>query len=78
VLARSKWKNCDNLNRVRREASRHFRSEEIDFLKDKINEFNEFKMVYQPKNNLVKNGNGDLLAGSQHHCAQVEGLLSCH
>jgi hypothetical protein len=30
--------NGDNLNEVRREASRHFRNEKREYLKDKINE----------------------------------------
>jgi hypothetical protein len=30
--------NGDNLNNVRREASRHFRNKKRDYLKDKINE----------------------------------------
>jgi hypothetical protein len=71
----NKW---DNLNNVRREARRHFRNKEREYLKDRINELatdsknkniinlyrriNEFKWGYQPQNNLVKNENGDLLA----------------
>jgi hypothetical protein len=31
--------NGDNLNNVRREASRHFRNKKREYLKDKINEF---------------------------------------
>jgi hypothetical protein len=62
--------NEDNLNNVRREASRHFRNEKREYLKDKINELvrnsmnknirdlyrgiNGFKRGYQPRNNLVK------------------------
>jgi hypothetical protein len=30
--------NGDNLNNIRREASRHFRNEKREYLKDKINE----------------------------------------
>jgi hypothetical protein len=72
--------NGDNLNNVRREASRHFRNKEREYLQDKINELatnsknksirdlykgiNEFKRGYQLRNNLVKDENGDLLADS--------------
>jgi hypothetical protein len=63
------------MNNVRHEASKHFRNE---YLKDKINKLpihsknknirdlrrgiNEFKRGYQPRSNLVKDENGDLLA----------------
>jgi hypothetical protein len=72
--------NGDNLNNVRREASRYCRNKKRQYLKDKINEFamnsksknirnlyrgiNEFKRGYQPRNNLVKDQNGDLFADS--------------
>jgi hypothetical protein len=62
--------NADNLNNVRREASRHFRNKKREYLKDKINELvtnnrnknirdlyrgtNGFKRDYQQRNNLVK------------------------
>jgi hypothetical protein len=74
--------NADNLNNVRREASRYFRNKKREYLKDKINKLatnskdknirdmyrgkNEFKMGYQPRNNLVKDENGDLLADSHN------------
>jgi hypothetical protein len=74
--------NVDNLNNVRREASRYFRNKKREHLKDKINELetnsknknirdlyrgiNEFKRGYHPKNNLVKDENGDLLADSHN------------
>jgi hypothetical protein len=70
--------NGDNLNNIRREASRHFRNRKREYLKDKINELatnsknknvrdlyrgiNEFKKGYQPRGNLVKDENADLLA----------------
>jgi hypothetical protein len=73
--------NGDNLNNVRRETNRHFRNKERECLKDKINELaiisknnnirdlyrgiNDFKKGYQPRNNLVKDENGELLAHSQ-------------
>jgi hypothetical protein len=69
--------NEDNLSDIRREASRHFRNKEREYLKDKINELEpnsknknirdlyrdikEFKKVYQPRTNLVKDERGDLL-----------------
>jgi hypothetical protein len=61
--------NADNLNNVKREASRHFRIKKRKYLRDKINELatnsknkdirdlyrgiNEFKRGYQPESNLV-------------------------
>jgi hypothetical protein len=75
-------KSGDNLNNVRREASRHFRKKKRECLKDKINELatnsknknirdmyrgiNEFKRCYQPRSNLVKDENGDLFADSHN------------
>jgi hypothetical protein len=60
----------DNLYNVRREASRHFRNEKREYLKDKIDELATnsknknirdlynviigIKWGYQPRNNLVK------------------------
>jgi hypothetical protein len=74
--------NGDNLNNVRREASRHFRNKKREYLKEKINELttnsknknirdlyrgiNKFKRHYQPRNNLVKDENGGLLADSHN------------
>jgi hypothetical protein len=74
--------NGDNLNNVRREASRHFRNKKREYLKDKINELetnsknknirdlyrgiNGYKRGYQPKTNLVKDENGDPLADSPY------------
>jgi hypothetical protein len=70
--------NGDNLNNMRREASRKFRNKKKEHLKDKFNELatgsknkniidlyrgiNEFNRGYQPRSNLVKDENGDLLA----------------
>jgi hypothetical protein len=70
------------MNNVRRESSRHFRNRKEEYLKDKINELavnsknknirdlyrgrNEFKWGYQPRSNLVKDQNSDLLADSNH------------
>jgi hypothetical protein len=74
--------NGDNLRIVRREANRYFRNNERKYLKVKINELatnsknknirelyrgiNEFKRGYQLRNNLVKDKNADLLAGSRN------------
>jgi Fe-S cluster biosynthesis and repair protein YggX len=74
--------NEDNLNNIKYEARRHFRNKMRDYLKDKINEhamnsknmdngdldkgINEFKRGYQPRNNLVKDGNGDMFADSHN------------
>jgi hypothetical protein len=72
--------NEGNLSDIRREASRHFRNNRREYLKDKINELepntknknirdlyrgvNEFKKDYQPRTNLVKDERGDLVADS--------------
>jgi hypothetical protein len=74
--------NGDNLNNVRREASRHSRKKKREFFKDKINELATnsknknirdmyrgiigFKRGYQLRNNLVKDENGDLLVDSHN------------
>jgi hypothetical protein len=74
--------NGDNLIIVRCEASRYLRNKKTEHLKDKINELatnsknknnrnphrgiNEFKRGYQPRNNLVKDENDDLLADSNN------------
>ncbi|PNF13747.1 hypothetical protein B7P43_G14087 [Cryptotermes secundus] len=74
--------NGDNLNNIRRETRRHFRNKKREYLKDKIDKFamnsenrnirdlyrgiNDFKRVYQPSSNLVKDENGDLLADSHN------------
>jgi hypothetical protein len=73
--------NGDNLSNVRCEASRYFKNKEKEYLKDKINELatkskknirdmyrgiNEFKRGYQPRNNVVKDDNGEVLADSHN------------
>jgi hypothetical protein len=71
----------DNTNKIRCEASRTFRTKERQKMKNKINELetnsknknirdlyrgiNEFKKGYQPRTNMIKYENGDLLADSQ-------------
>jgi hypothetical protein len=67
---------------MRREARRHFKEKEREYLKDKINELAtnsknknirdlyrgiyEFKRGYQPRSNIMKDENGDLLADSHN------------
>jgi hypothetical protein len=74
--------NGDTLSNVRHKANRYFWNKKREYLKDKINELatnnkkknirdlcrriNEFKRGYQPRNNLVKDENGDLLADSHN------------
>jgi hypothetical protein len=74
--------NENNLNNVSREASRYFRNKKRQYLKDKINELatnsksknirdlhrgiNEFKRGYQPRINLLKDGNYVLIADSHY------------
>ena len=73
--------NVDNLNNVRRDASRHFRNKKKAYLKAEIEVFetnskiknirelyrgiNDFKKGYQPRTNIVKDDKGDLVADSQ-------------
>jgi hypothetical protein len=66
----------DNLQNVRCETSRIFRNKKREYLKGKINELennnkkirdlyrgiNEFKKGYQPRINIIKYENGNLLA----------------
>jgi hypothetical protein len=68
----------ENVQNLRREVRRTFRNKKREYLKDKINELetnnknknirdlhkgiNEFKKCYQPKINIIKNENGNLLA----------------
>jgi hypothetical protein len=74
--------NGDNLRIVRREASRYFRNKKREYLKDRIKELetnsknknirdlyrgiNGFKRGYEPRNNLVKDENGNLLSDSHN------------
>jgi hypothetical protein len=78
--------NVGNLNNVRREARRHFRNKKKDYVKAKINELetnsknkiirdlyrgiNDFKKGYQPRNNVVKDEKGDLVADSHSNLAR--------
>jgi hypothetical protein len=72
--------NGNNLNNARREASRQFCNKTKKNVKEKIKEFatnskdknirdmyrgiSKFKRCYQPRSNLLKDENGDLLADS--------------
>ena len=72
-------RNVDNLNNVRREASRHFRNKKV-YLKAKIEDLetsskiknirdfymgiSDFKKGYQPRTNIVNGETGDLVTGS--------------
>jgi hypothetical protein len=67
--------NGDNLNNIRHKASRHLRikSGKINELAENnkkknirnlVRGINEFKKAYQPRSNLMKDENGDLLADS--------------
>jgi len=78
--------NVDNLNNVRREVSRYFRSKMKAYLRAKIEGIetnsriknirdlytgiNEFKTMYQPRYDIVKNEKGDLIAGSHNIVAR--------
>jgi hypothetical protein len=68
--------NDVNLNNAGREASRHFRNKRGNKSKTKLMSLQrtvetrtcigEFNRRYQPRNNLVKDENGDLLADSHN------------
>jgi hypothetical protein len=84
--------NWDNLTKVRHEDSTYFRNKKTEYLKDKYNNLamnginqnirdlyrviNEFKRSYQPKNNLVKDENGDLLADSHNILNRLKNYFS--
>ena len=73
-------RNGVNLNKVRRDASRHFRNKKKGYLKAKIEELennskiknirdfnrgiNDFKKGYQPRTDIVKDEKGNLVADS--------------
>jgi len=74
--------NVDNLNKVRREVSRHFRNKKKAYLRAKIEELetnskiknirdlyrsiNDFKKGYQPRCNVVKDEKGDFVSLPQY------------
>jgi len=66
--------NADNLNNVRREASRHFRNKNKKYLKAKIEEIEinskirdlyrgniDIKKGYQPRTNILRDEKGDVV-----------------
>jgi hypothetical protein len=80
LLQNPNQSNVDNLNNVRHDSSRHFRNKKKEYLKAKINELETksknknirdlyrgisyIKKGYQPRNNVVKDEKGDLVADS--------------
>ena len=84
--------NVDNLNNIRRDASRHFRNKKKAYLKVKIEEretnnkisnvrdlyrgINDFKKGYQPRTTIVKDEKGDLLADSHSIMARWRNYFS--
>ena len=72
--------NVDDMNKARREASRHLRNKKKAYLKSKIEELetdskikniiglyrgiSDFKKGYQPRTNVVKDEKCDLVADS--------------
>jgi hypothetical protein len=83
----------DSPNNVRSEASRHFRNEKLEYQIGKINSLqltvktrkfrdlykgmDRFKRDYQPRNNLVIEENGDLLAESHSILNRWKNYISC-
>ena len=84
--------NVDNLNNVRRDASRHFRNKKKAYLKAKIEELetnskinnvrdlyrgiNDFKKGYQPRTVIVKDEKGDLVADAHSIMARWRNYFS--
>jgi hypothetical protein len=85
--------NGDNLKNLRHETSRTFRNKEREYLKGKINELetnnknknirdlyrdiNGFKKGYKPRINIIKDGNGNLLADPQSVLNRWKNLTRC-
>jgi hypothetical protein len=84
--------NGDNLNNIRQETRRHFRNKKRTYLKDALGELatnsknknirvmyrgiTEFKRGYQPRSNLMKDENGDLLADSHNVLSRWKNFFS--
>ena len=82
--------NLDNLNNVRRDASRHFRNKKKAYLKAKIEELetnrsamsdlyrgiNDFKNGYQSRTIIVKDEKGDLVADCHRIMARWRNYFS--
>jgi len=80
VVQDTKPKQCRYSNNVRPEASRHFRNKKKEYLKAKIEELetntkiknirelyrdiNDFKIVYRPETNIVKNEKDDFVTNT--------------
>jgi metal-dependent amidase/aminoacylase/carboxypeptidase family protein len=76
VVTRLKQNKWGNLSNVRAEVSGYFRNKKREYLKDTIDKLatinknirhmykgiSKFKRGHQPRNNIVKDGNDDLLA----------------
>ena len=83
---------ADNLNNVRRDASRHFRNKNKAYLRAKIEELetntninnirdlyrgiNDMKKGYQPRTRIVKDEKGDLVADSHTNMARWRNYFS--
>ena len=79
-------RNVDNLNNVRREASRHFRRKKMEYLESKIGELENnstmknirdlyrgisgFRKCYQPRAYIVKDEKGGLVTDSHNILAR--------
>jgi hypothetical protein len=81
--------NVDNLNNVRRDVSRHIRNKNKAYLKAKIEELekinnvrdfyrsiNDFRKGYQPRNIIVKDGKGVVVADSHSIMARWRNYFS--
>ena len=80
--------NVDNLNNIRRDASRTFRNKKKAYLKIKIEQLetntkinlyrgiNDFKKGYQPRTTIVKDEKGDLVADSRSIMAMWRNYFS--
>ena len=83
--------NVDNLNNIRRDASRYFRNKKKAYLEVKIEELetnskinkvrdlyrsiNDFKKGYQPRTTIVKDEEGDLVVRPPQYYGEVEELF---
>jgi hypothetical protein len=78
--------NVDDLNNIRRDASRHFRNKKKAYLKAKIEELetnskinnviNHFRKGYQPRTIIAKDEKGDVIADSQSIMARWRNYFS--
>ena len=82
----------DNVDSVRHEASRHFRNKKEEYMKAKIDELEtninitnirdlyrditDFKKGYQPRTNIVKDEEGDLVTDSHSILARLRNHFS--